>query len=432
MTKRQSGHQKDTRHEHVDVAFMKKLLDMSTIESLGPRQVALFLGDENYPNGSRLYSDVHASLLMEALPRFLEQTGGDIVLEAKFGRSEIVDAIEMVVEVDGQTRRYMSQGYIFLQLPDGHRVVVCIEEEPPEHKLITIASNGDSDGFFARWEEFTRANNYLKGRACYADGELIESERKYTWDDILLPQRTISTIKTHVEKFFRELPRLRRLGLKLRRGLILEGPPGTGKSLLGKILSAVLPTTFIWVSPRHIQTPMSFEEIVALARFLAPAVLFLEDLDLFGADRIHYRSMGLGELMNQLDGAANNEELVVLATTNDLAAIEAALSNRPGRFDRVLHFGAMDEACRRKMLARQMHQIDITHEDLEHIIRAASGRTGAQIEELVNTLKLTALQDGDGIADDDDDERISINREMIDDALGEVLPQRQTALGFTS
>ena len=90
----------------------------------------------------------------------------------------------------------------------------------------------------------------------------------------------------------------------------------------------------------------SFDDFLSLARFVAPTVVFLEDLDLFAQDRQSKDWPGLGELMGQLDGAIDNEDIVTIATTNRLEVIEKALRNRPGRFDRVLRFDTMDEPIR--------------------------------------------------------------------------------------
>ena len=260
----------------------------------------------------------------------------------------------------------------------------------------------------------------------------------------VLPEAVRQTVRTHVEEFLRNSERLRAMGVKARRGLILAGPPGTGKTLLGKVLADTLDASFLWVAPRHIGRAVSFDEIMTLARFVAPAVLFLEDLDLFGEERERNRGAGLGELMVQLDGAGENEDIVTIATTNRLEVIEKALRNRPGRFDRVVTFEAMDPHLRRKMLERKLQHAVLSDADVAYLVECTEDYTGAQIEELANTLYILALRgendacpqrgrDGDlgcGQGQTTEADAVALDRQLIDAALGEVQVERKRKLGF--
>jgi ATP-dependent 26S proteasome regulatory subunit len=192
--------------------------------------------------------------------------------------------------------------------------------------------------------------------------------------------------------------------------------------------------------------------MLKLARFVAPTVLFLEDLDLFAKDREASGWMGLGELMNQLDGAIDNEDLITIATTNRLQVVEDALRNRPGRFDRVLTLDEMDEGCRRRLLGRMLARAIGSAEDMDHLVAATKGCTGAQIEELANTLYILAVDrsgdsvgggdgggsadpleggNGDGIGSNDITAApVAIDRGLIDLALEEVRGDTGPRMGF--
>jgi ATP-dependent 26S proteasome regulatory subunit len=285
--------------------------------------------------------------------------------------------------------------------------------------------------FGKHWREFTLADNYLRGRAFFADGEIIEQSRRYAWDDILLAEEVKRTIRTHVEGFLTNRDRLKALGVKARRGIILEGPPGTGKTLLGKVLANMLCCSFIWVTPRHVTDAASFNDILTLARFVAPTVLFLEDLDLFGEDRdANMQPMRMGELMNQLDGVVENQDIVTIATTNHIVFVEKALRNRPGRFDRVVHIGTMDESCRARMLAKLLAKANVSPDDLSHLVAATDGYTGAQIEELANTLYILALDSHTHAETTGGNGRVVVTSALIAAALKEVTVERQAKAGF--
>ena len=407
---------------------------MSLIPPVGRRAVAVFLGRDDYEKVEEDCSEVKGGLLMECLPRFVAGAGGEIVLTARFDTHDVLNAVCRTLDIDGQSRHVVTEGYVFIHLPD-ERVVISVETGGNPFrtkKSITIRGANASASFLKEWIGYARENNYLRGRAFFADGEIIEREKKYTWEDILLPEATKRVIQSHVEGFLRNSSRLREFGVKGRRGIILEGPPGTGKTLLGKILADKLNISFMWVSPRHVECVKSFDDILSLARFVAPTVVFLEDLDLFAEDRQSRDWPGLGELMNQLDGAIDNKDVVTIATTNRVEVIEKALRNRPGRFDRVLRFDTMDEPCRRRMLMNLLKRAIVSPEDLEYVVRATEGYTGAQIEELTNTLYILGLEEYNevAVAGDDGGNAIPFERNLIEAALREVRVERNRAMGF--
>jgi len=410
-------------------------LALSLIGDIRHRASAVFLGRDDYEKLQKFPSFLIGLLHMEALPRFVAQNGGHVALALQFGGNEPGPAIQHQVTWNGQDGHFVVFGYVFIWLPE-ERVVVSVEsaEHTPQPCLpLTICSNRDPSAFLDLWKTFTQAHNYLRGRAFFADGEIIARQRAYGWDDIVLAEEVKRTIRTHIGGFLRNRGRLKALGVKPRRGLILEGPPGTGKTLLGKVLADTLDdVSFIWVSPRHIKNPADFDDILQVARFVAPTVLFFEDLDLFGEDRDGHGGMALGELMNQLDGAVDNEDIVTIATTNRLEVVEKALRNRPGRFDRVLTLDEMDAPCRRRMLARLLAKADVSDEDMAFLVSATKGYTGAQMTELANTLFILAVERNEGASGNGDGKAdgISIGRPLIAAALDEFRVELKARVGF--
>lgn len=420
---------------------------MLLIGATGRRAAAVFLGLEDYEKVEHDLGGITANLMLECLQAFIEQRGGQTCFAPRLDprADDVINPVQTSITVDGKTRQFLRCGFLFVHFPD-ERVV--ISAEPTEFGgvgsiSVAVRSNRGSASFWDAWKDFARENNYLRGRSFFADGKIIERSHACNWEDILLPEETKRTIRTHVEGFLRNRLRLRGLGVKARRGLILAGPPGTGKTLLGKVLADTLDVSFMWVSPRHIQNPASFEGIMTLARFLAPVVVFLEDLDLFAEERETSRWMGLGELMNQLDGAADNEDIVTIATTNRLDTIEKALRNRPGRFDRIVQFDVMDVHCRRHLLRRRLRNASICEEDMHYLVEATDEYTGAEIEELSSTLYILAVQEDNpclqGCSDGEPDcqktaneaaEPISVDRPLIDAALSETRIERRGKLGF--
>jgi len=236
---------------------------------------------------------------------------------------------------------------------------------------------------------------------------------------------TRETIRMHVEAFLQNLETLKQYNVKQRRGLILAGEPGTGKTLLGKVLADTLNVSFIWALPRHIRTADSFSELLSLARFVAPTVLFLEDVDLYAQDRDAKGWLGLGELMNQLDGVLDNEGVITIATTNRLAVIESALRNR-------LIFEAMDEDSRRVMVERLLSKAAVSRDDVEHLVSATEACTGAQIEEISNTIYISAISQAAEHGIELAGKAVPVDRSSIDTAIAQVVCNRNSGLGFNA
>jgi len=409
--------------------------DLALIEPPGLRAVAVFLGRSDYEKVAEFHGDTMARLLMASLRVLVRQLGGRAVMARLFAnglrRDDPVNAIQTTVEVNGRAYAVLVSGHLFVHLPE-EKIVVSVEPCDGGISRITVRSNRDSAAFFRKWKVFTQDHNYLRGQAFFADGEVITRQRRYSWDDILLPWEVRRAVETHVQGFLRNRRRLRGLGVKGRRGLILAGPPGTGKTLLGKVLADTLDCSFLWVSPRHIESPKSFQEILKVARFVSPTVLFLEDLDIYAVDRDAHGWLGLGELLNQMDGAVDNEDLVTIATTNRLEVIEKALRNRPGRFDRVLRLEEMDEACRRRMLERLLAKAAVLPEDLDRLVSETAGYTGAQVEELSNTIIIFAVDRPDATSGngDGDPDAVRIDRSLIAAALEEIQVELKGRVGF--
>jgi cell division protease FtsH len=405
----------------------------SLIESQGQRIMVAFLGRDDYEKVEDTMSMPLAHLMLECLPAMIHERGGQVVWSVRMAYpNQAVNATLHTAKVGGQSRLILHEGHLFIHLPDE---LVVVSADPVCRGDVTVMNVGvrssvDPTLFLEKWTRYAREHNYLRGHAFFADGVTIERNRRYGWDDILLSEQAKQTIRTHVDRFLNNRLRLRALGVKMRRGLILAGPPGTGKTLLGKVLSDTLDVSFLWVSPRHVRSATSFEEIMSLARFVAPVVVFLEDLDLFAEERDGNNSMGLGELMNQLDGAVDNEDIVTIATTNRLEEIEKALRNRPGRFDRIVHIGEMDEPCRRQMLSRLLSKAVVEPGDLDHLVAATASYTGAQIEELANTIFILAVDKTNQPVGEDAHQPVSVDRGFIETALQEVQVERKARLGF--
>ena len=193
--------------------------------------------------------------------------------------------------------------------------------------------------------------------------ELRESLRGFTWDDIILPAERKETIRGHVDDFFKPETRAmyEEMGVPYKRGFLLAGPPGCGKSLISKIIANTTPgVNFIYVITLHcpnMSEERAIEAVFEKARASAPCIVCFEDLD-SQLDR-HVRTT----FLNAMDGFEANEGVLTIATTNNPDEIDPALVNRPSRFDTkwVFSYPEVDER-QRYLTSRMLRACRLTQE----------------------------------------------------------------------
>ncbi len=206
-----------------------------------------------------------------------------------------------------------------------------------------------------------------------------------SFEDLVLEPALEAEIERQIVHFVERGPLFRSVGIPFRRGVLLVGPPGVGKTQVFRALSHRLAgrCTVLWLTARAVENPESIASIFAFARSLAPTVLFWEDLDLTIRNRVVGGGYLLGELLAQLDGAGSAEGIITCASTNDADALDEALSQRPSRFDCVLHIGPPSREVRLRMLRRFSRDIPGLRADLAVVAERAAGLSGAHLKELV-------------------------------------------------
>jgi ATP-dependent 26S proteasome regulatory subunit len=213
---------------------------------------------------------------------------------------------------------------------------------------------------------------------------------------VILEPTIQEEIERHVLRFAARESAYRESGLPFRRGVILCGPPGVGKTQVFRALTHALAGRYsvVWITPGTITWQCTVADIFAFARVLRPVLLLWEDLDLAVRDRkANASNRELGELLAQLDGPESADGIITCASTNDIAALDKALSARPSRFDRVLHVGAPGVVSRLRLLRRFASRIDRLEAELTEIAEQTDGLTGADLRELVVSAFTCALDE---------------------------------------
>jgi cell division protease FtsH len=212
-------------------------------------------------------------------------------------------------------------------------------------------------------------------------------------DQLVLPEAALDLVERQVLGIARHRERLRASGQHVKRGLLLYGPPGNGKTLTVRYLvGQALDHTVMLLTggSLHLVRPAC-----ALARMLSPAIVVLEDVDLVAEERGMFGHMSnpvLFDLLNEMDGMQEDADVAFILTSNRADLLEPALAARPGRVDLAVGIGLPGQDARRRLLTLYAGGLDLRAEDLEPVVARTEGVSGAFIKELVRKAAMLAAQ----------------------------------------
>lgn len=204
-------------------------------------------------------------------------------------------------------------------------------------------------------------------------------------DQVILPNTTLKLLERNVIRFVEQRDRLHAAGLGLKKGLLFYGPPGTGKTHTIHFLASQLPnhTTFLVTAEQVGLLPTYLQ----WARFLQPAIVVLEDVDLVARARNNMNSpceeVALNQLLNEMDGLREDARILFILTTNRPEQLEFALTSRPGRIDQAIEFPLPDADGRRRLIELYRGQLNLSAEVVELLVAKTAGGSGAFIKELM-------------------------------------------------
>ena len=212
---------------------------------------------------------------------------------------------------------------------------------------------------------------------------------------------------TEVVSYLKNATKYEEAGAVLPRGILLEGPPGTGKTLLAKAIASECDAAFLAVSGSEFVEmfvgvgAQKIRELFSVARENTPCIIFIDEIDTIGKMRggstmpgNEEREQTLNQLLSEMDGFADNKNVLVLAATNRRDILDSALM-RPGRFDRIIRVPSPDRESRLKILQQYIKNKQFTDDvDLWYLAELTSGFTGAQLRNLLNEAAIYAVRDG--------------------------------------
>lgn len=231
---------------------------------------------------------------------------------------------------------------------------------------------------------------------------------------IILPERIFDAVNRTVLQQLAAGETLKKAGQRTRTAILLFGPPGTGKTLLTRYLITQSPgyTTLLLQGFQRELVRESFR----LARYLEPALIILEDVDLIAVRRQRNRAgtSALHALLDELDGLAPESRCAVIMTTNRPDVLEPALASRPGRVTQAIEFPKPNQTERAEILELFLQQVDHSQVSIEEWASKTDGASPAFLEELVRRSILIAHQQ-------ESDKLPNISDEHVRDAMHEIV-----------
>jgi cell division protease FtsH len=212
--------------------------------------------------------------------------------------------------------------------------------------------------------------------------------------DVIVPASVWAEIDINVSALFTRRQLLTELGLGTNRGVLIAGPPGTGKSAICRVLAAELTGSVTVLSCSAVAIAAHLGKVYAELTRLAPALVILEDIDLVVGTRSGRHDIALHDFLTALDGAmSRHSDVVTVATTNDVRALDDA-AVRAARFDRTIQLPLPDVPLRTAILRRYLGPL-ATRVDVAAVAAVTDGASGADLRELV---RRAVLADGEELS----------------------------------
>ena len=326
----------------------------------------------------------------------------------------------------GRSLACLAFALVLVTSPDGPLVLFVKREHTPmgqaQLAVEAVAQAEDHAGrFLAELRRLMEEHDVYRGQVLtvktdpHGGARIVFVERpRMDAGELVLPSGVLDAVERHVVAPTRHRAALQRAGRHLSRGLLLWGPPGTGKTHTVRYLTSLMDdATVVILSGGSLGMVGAF---AGLAKRLAPSLVVLEDVDLVAQERTYGpwgSSPVLFELMNEMDGLGDDADVSFVLTTNRPDALEPALAARPGRVDLAVELPLPDDEGRRRLLELYARGLDLQLDDPAEIVARTAGVTAAFVKELLRKAALAAAEAG----------RATVTQADVSTALDELLAE---------
>lgn len=395
-----------------------------------------FLGTERRTNAVVLMPSYYDELLTWALHQHLKRDGWEII-ETLGDDTPTPGYVDVNTgHPDGTREHLLAYGQMLVK-KDDYRLLVSVDLYPRHGVRASVQLLGASslseemDRFVQAVKAIAREENFYRWKTLEYSGSLeIVDVRSRSWDSVVLEESLKREVRANTTEFLKGKDVWSRYGIPLKRGVILAGEPGTGKTVVCKaIISEAEGITCIIAGAYDMDCKYYITKLYEIANDLRPSIVFLEDIDVIAESRTefdHYHQPSLTSLLAALDGIEERDEVITVATTNCLEALDRALSQRPSRFDRVIQVSCPSLHLRQTMLDSLCQRIPLDHPTQEYIAEKTNDCTPAQLQEIVYSLAIDRFtgMDSDAVLN------LEFSVDEIDRAIARVKGKNGNAIGF--
>ena len=234
----------------------------------------------------------------------------------------------------------------------------------------------------------------------------VKSAEGIKFDDVAGEDEAKENLQ-EVVNYLHDPSKYKEIGASMPKGILLVGPPGTGKTMLAKAVAGEANVPFFSMSGSEFvemfvgMGASKVRDLFDQAKEKAPCIVFIDEIDAIGQKRSggqydgnDEREQTLNQLLTEMDGFESNNGVIILAATNRPESLDPALT-RPGRFDRRVPVELPDLQGREAILKVHARKIKVAEDvDFNKIARMASGASGAELANIVNEAALRAVRDG--------------------------------------
>ena len=233
----------------------------------------------------------------------------------------------------------------------------------------------------------------------------VKSAEGIRFDDVAGEDEAKENL-TEIVNYLHDPSKYQEIGASMPKGVLLVGPPGTGKTMLAKAVAGEANVPFFSMSGSEFvemfvgMGASKVRDLFKQAKEKAPCIVFIDEIDAIGKKRDGQiggndeREQTLNQLLTEMDGFEGNTGVIILAATNRPESLDPALT-RPGRFDRRVPVELPDLKGRQEILKVHAKKIKVAEDvDFNKVARMASGASGAELANIVNEAALRAVRDG--------------------------------------
>ena len=293
-----------------------------------------------------------------------------------------------------------SKGRVIVKSSTGPSFVVNASRKVKNEKLTPGLRVALNQRTFAIMEILpTKLDPFVKGM------EVIDSIPDISYTDVGGLEDQILEVRECVELPLKKPELFKRIGIEPPKGVLLYGAPGTGKTLLAKAVAHETEATFIRIIGSELVQKFIGEgarlvrEIFNLAKQKAPTILFIDELDAIGSQRLKIATSGdrevqrtLMQLLSELDGFDMRGDVKIIGATNRVDILDPALM-RPGRFDRMIEFPMPDDVARESIFKIYARNLNIEETlNIKRLVNLTEGATGADIKAICTEAGMFAIR----------------------------------------